>query len=346
MRIMIVLNRGNLRANSSGAAAILTVLVFSLMLTVIVVGLLRLSIVDSRSSVDDDLTNRAFFAAESGINEIAELVRLDQVKNKPQAVLKSCQSITSPTPEVQLGDAALDVAITCEIIDPEPARIEALVPRERGFSVPLQFVGGTRPSSVVVSWHIPAAPPAGDGLAPNFRSDELFLSQDDWNAGNGHPSVIRLSVINHPSGSTINLNQVQSRSMFLIPSQVGETIGPNVDGDIISVQCNPDPTAEYACSATVPVPASGVSSLNIEPLYGATHVRVEAGDGSGFQGVQVVADVTARAGDVYRRVQANIDVTGGSSITSGISLPEEALSSGRDICKLVTVPATAADACP
>ena len=52
-----------------------------------------------------------------------------------------------------------------------------------------------------------------------------------------------------------------------------------------------------------------------------------AGDELLFDGVQVVADVTARAGAVFRRVEAILD------LTSPNLLPEFTIQSAEDICK-------------
>ena len=342
-------NMRTIAKDVQGAAAFLTVIVLAILLTVIVTGLLRLSIVDSRDAIDDDLTNRAFFAAESGINQVAqELVTRTSFTN--------ADNCTSDVTVGFIGPDTDDTEITCELIDLTPGEIEAELTENESFTAPLRFAGN-RPQNVTVRWHqIGDVNAGGNGDMIELRNATTFLPQNDWVNGR-FPAVLRITIIDSPGDGLIDLNAIGSRTVFAIPSENG--IGDDVertgsrlisnDGAVVGANCRRSGINEgFACEIDIPVPVGGgTPSIKVQPIYGATSIQVDSGDTADFREVQATVDITARAGDVFRRIRANVDLTGGSAVSDDVDpIPDAALVSGEGICKQITIGATVQDDCP
>lgn len=183
----------------------------------------------------------------------------------------------------------------------------------------------------------------------------------------GYPAYMRVEVYGFPNGN-FNRNSVndRTRSVFLVPntSSNGAAAGEN-DPILLStvdplphnfdvaktgvrgVRCKGNPPAvavgTYACTATIELPNDpGLRGnnnnyyLRLTPLYGATHFRAELKDSAtnsivNFSEVQPIIDVTGRASDVFRRIQARVRL---DSITD---LPEYTVESADTICKNMQV---------
>ena len=74
--------------------------------------------------------------------------------------------------------------------------------------------------------------------------------------------------------------------------------------------------------------------LFLRAIYGATHVRVELLSGGNvvdFNGVQPSIDSTGRAGDLFRRVEARVEL--GDNGLGGAAYPQAAVDLNSDFCK-------------
>lgn len=216
-------------------------------------------------------------------------------------------------------------------------------------------------------------PGATPGTAPFYAVGPLLYPLINsgtpalgWNKL-GYPAYLRVQLFGYPSSGAFtraDLN-ARSRSVLLIPAQSGNdgttainfgTADPNPgvfgNAEIIpnTIKCQSDPVANigsYACSALLELPAGATFAstannyfLRVTPEYGQTHFRVglvSSGTEVSFDQVQPIVDVTGRAADVFRRLQARILVNPMTNI------PEYALESANTICKNMRVTDQAAD---
>lgn len=100
--------------------------------------------------------------------------------------------------------------------------------------------------------------------------------------------------------------------------------------------------SEYYCSMNIPFSSSSsVSLFKITPLYRGAHYRITMKDAAGnqlsFKGVQAVVDATGRASDVFRRVEARIDMA------SVAPYPDAAVETSSSLCKTMFVTNDSAD---
>lgn len=177
----------------------------------------------------------------------------------------------------------------------------------------------------------------------------------------GYPAYLRVQLYGYPTGGSFTRTDLdnRSRTMMLIPSSSAaavpentpinfETVDPRgVNQNKSSLQqisCKPSPATQigsYACAATLALPTSaGLTSsgnsyfLRITPIYGKTHFSLilqHNGAAVNFNGVQPIIDVTGRAADVFRRLQARVRIN-----PPGI-LPEFSAESANTICKNMVV---------
>jgi len=171
-----------------------------------------------------------------------------------------------------------------------------------------------------------------------------------------HPALMRVQVMQMGTNFTLNdFNDSQSgnrsntNTLFLYPSQTGLTekdfaLDARRSGNAIpqQIRCNASfVDGEYACTAVLrlPNPINGGSSdrnayLRLTALYNNAHYRVRLMNGNQyvqFNRVQPIVDSTGRANDVFRRVQARVELKG------DFTHPEAALDMQGNLCKNFTV---------
>jgi Tfp pilus assembly protein PilX len=216
-------------------------------------------------------------------------------------------------------------------------------------------------------------PGATPGVAPYYAAGPLLYPANDsstlpigWSEL-GYPAYLRVQLYGHPNSGSWGRNELnaRSRSVLLVPGQSGISSttainmgaadpNPGVFGDAEltprTIQCDPTPNSNlgsYACTALLELPTgAGFASnannyfMRITPIYGATHFRValvNSGNEVNFDQVQPIVDATGRAADVYRRLQARVQV---NALTN---YPEFAAEIANDICKNMQVSTNTAD---
>jgi Tfp pilus assembly protein PilX len=276
----------------------------------------------------------------------------------------TAQSLGVATNGSVTGQANLNQYYTCLTVNLFSPNY--LASSAAGTSVFIPLVAQSNFDQLVVSWHLVSNTVGtdGDGRPSKYVTTPTTLPQvsgagTSWSA-NGYPAYLRVQLYGYPNGNFVrsDIND-RTRSIFLVPSSVGGTAASFDTADPLphqfdtgknapqAVKCVATPATvpvgTYACSTTISLPAGAAFStasnsyfLRVTPLYGSTHFSVALRDSStgntvNFNGVQPVIDVTGKASDVYRRVQARV-VLGNIS-----NLPEFAAESAGDICKNMVI---------
>ena len=144
-----------LDSSQAGAVSLITVIILAIILSIITTGLLRLSIRDARQSLDDDLTNRAFFAAESGITDAVRFI--ERVQTDPSFSVADLNGDVCAPPtgaenrlgDLSSGDSALDVEYVCQLIDMTPEEIRTTLSEDDTVQIKLPRAS----SNLVIRWH-------------------------------------------------------------------------------------------------------------------------------------------------------------------------------------------------
>lgn len=236
--------------------------------------------------------------------------------------------------------------------------------------IPLTPEIGKDFDQVKVSWHLTSNSTGTDGdgvparYAPDFSLPQVTggVPANSWTA-QGYPAYLRVEVYGYANGSFDRTKiDDRTRTIFLVPNAstnaaaVDEFTPVNLGladprgldqpkTGVQGVKCNGTPPSvpigTYACAATLELPTDptlrGSNNhyfVRITPLYGSTHFKLaleQAGVAVNFGGVQPIIDVTGRAGDVFRRVQARV------RLDSIGDVPEYTVESADTICKNMQV---------
>lgn len=177
--------------------------------------------------------------------------------------------------------------------------------------------------------------------------NKLPRGGNEWRAPTT-PALLRAQYINTKgSFSLSDFDQGdRSRTMFLYPALTGSE---RLSFDLVNrrnssapqqVRCQENFAKQYACEATLTnlpggsVPSGATTYLNLGVLYNTSTVSVQLMRGSSvvkFNGVQPEVDSTGRANDIFRRVNARIE------LSAPTNLPQAALDIQGPLCKNITI---------
>jgi Tfp pilus assembly protein PilX len=252
-------------------------------------------------------------------------------------------------------DSNLDQAYTCVKVDTTPPNYEGGIKIHESAVVPL--IGTASFNEIEVSWFSRDDVAAGTTNLrfPDSSVDRLNLPPigTAWESDN--PALLRaqliqtsgsfdLSQFDASSGSDSNVN-----TLFLYPTSL-PGLGPtNFFSDARRAgSASPTPVScastfatgeKYACKMrlTLPNPIGGnqdsrVAYLRLSALYNDTHFAVTLRDTTSgkdvdFNNVQSEVDSTGRASNLFRRVQARVELKG------AMVYPEAAVDIAGNLCK-------------
>jgi hypothetical protein len=338
-----------LKNNQSGAVALLTVIFIAILLSILTASLISLVINEQRQATDDNLTKRAYYAAESGVEE-AKLA-LEKWGKDPTFDLKggSCEPAIDPDGNGigdLITDTGVETAYTCQRIDTEITLLEDYLEEGETLYIPLRSV--TEIKSVKISWYIRDDLPNGDGINPSLRGINKDLpTHSAW--GNA-PAMLRANIFSINSASITRGDLLENnRVAFLNPAN--NTESPEdlnaIDAKIRNGTCNAGVALSgYVCEYVVNIPSDATRDyfLRLKTIYKASHVKIElfgASNASGsalvMDGVGATIDVTGRAGDVFRRVQVTV------LLDNQDIMPDYAILSAEDLCKNFVITDDTAD---
>ncbi len=339
--------------NQDGAAAMLTVIFISIILLVITISYIRLSVIESRQTSDADLSSRAFYGTESGLEEAKRAIREVQrgAMTIDQLNKDTCKMPQGFDPVLSSNDR-YDIEITCMIIDVKPdAYIFNLNEANKTVKVPLDAVNSLDASvginEVKIEWHVNGTSSVGgDGeldrpIRLRSRLDESLLNVPTWVENRNYPAMLDISLYARPRLSNFDSSDLESYKLYANPARgfggiQYRAFGANVEanGEIAPARCDPDtPIGDYVCELNLRQLGgqSRYKYLQISNLYQPTQVRVTPFDNNdnnkNFNGGQAQIDITARSGDVYRRIKATMELAPPSLI------PDASITTSGSICK-------------
>lgn len=281
--------------------------------------------------------------------------------NTALADVVNVQPNTEVVIEQSSGDAALNQAYTCVKVSLETEDYLGTLPAYSSKIIPLFGTGSF--TTIRLDWY------STDDLGGNVNvtlpsavsADRPLLAQSDWpqtqpsimrtqlvqfgSNGSGTPQF-RLSDFDNTSSGQSNVN-----TLFLYPVGATGVATNTVDtwefinrdvrrtggGAPLGTTCTGVLNAGgYACSAylQLPTPIGGgerTAYLRLTSLYNPTHYRVTL-VGTRFDAVQPSVDSTGRANDLFRRVEARVDL-----IDTDFPFPEGAVQVTGDFCKDFTI---------
>lgn len=240
--------------------------------------------------------------------------------------------------------------------------------------IPLNFVsGGDKVDKIKIEWHKSGDSATGGDGEYTLISGNAFPSVKEWsmNGGDSSPAVMRVELVRVPANNPFSVNDLtaNARAVTVRPTSssssptIATTGGsnsahlidywqPNVapnesQAPLLSLKCNASVgSGGYACAFTFRTNQGDFDwsqnnyYLRIQQIYRSAQFRVTgltSGDKAvAFDGVQPKVDVTGRAMDAYKRIDARLEP---AAPGNAIWWPEYAIDSGGRVCKNMSVSA-------
>jgi len=348
------------QASEQGMVSILISIIMMIVISLIILGITQVTRSNQRELLDQQLSSQAYYAAESGLNQAVKFFSTNATTKIDTLSSGSCNSfITAASPNgLGLTNGVLDsntsTSYTCLMVDSTPPSLQ---------KAPL-----TQDANTV--WHVQDAT-AGQNFSqfefkwkPNTNtqftggsntcpaaanSPSNFTQWGNWNCAFGILRVDLVDMHGTVNGPASLEGYGLQKSLYLVPTFQASGVTtpqgwPGGTAGVIYVKCS-----ATLCDLKLNTPGnSGDYFSRMIMIYqDSDSVTLTGTDGGGattatFANGQAVIDVTGKAQDELRRVQARIPLTVSTS-----PVPYYALQTTDNLCKLLTVgpTATATDGC-
>lgn len=356
------------KLNQSGAVSLLSVLIFSLIITVITTAYIASVVSQQKNALSYDQGTRAYYAAESGVQDTVRALRANPARLDTDKTACDINLWDDSNTDGIIGASAdYGMRYTCQLVTPTPPKVEGSVEPggARNATVRLQLKDANQagPYTLVVRWSRPGL--GGQVLYPTNRTgsqQKLTGRYPQWNQGGDSTkplhAMLRLGVITHPSTGPLNRSIIRQNALFLNPTTSDEAPTLSNPGDLTTQQeqlitnaaCQvSDPSSNnYFCQSEITL-GSGYDLRNqtlyirIGSVYRATNFSLSMENAAGtpldFEDTEAIIDITAKSGNnVFRRVKQTVPIGGYYEDNQ----PDAALVAGEGICKLLSLGTTSA----
>ncbi len=339
------MNRQQIRGNQlrqRGVTALFIVIFASILLSIITISFSAMMLREQQRSTDDEQSQGAYDAALAGIEDGKRVIvacrngvqrACDAINKQPAACTTVIDAGINGNPshpeEVMVqsstaGDGSwLNQAYTCVVINKNPSDyIGQLAQHDTSIMVPIKSVSNF--SRIKLSWHTNEDASTSSPVSDNPHLPPLGV----WQAN--RPALLRVQLMQYSNGSipTVDFDSaMNARTIYLYPETVTTNALFDIDqrrvGEMKSqpVRCvngGFSITDGYACDVTLELPAPAMANregfLRLTSLYTGTHFRVQLLDAAGpvkfDDTAQTIVDATGRANDLFRRVEARVEMVG------------------------------------
>lgn len=354
--------KGRPARNQDGLASIVVTGVLVALLSVMTVSFSAVMRRELTNSVQNQISQAAFYAAKSGINDAASYIN-----SHPTASVTNCDTLVTGNGALA-SDSDLSgdgtTAYTCALIDTSPSSLEY---QSIGTNTSQVFRGipSSPMESMMLSWQ--ASDRANNIFVPSAQAGS-FYDETNWNA-NKYAPVLRVSL--YPvsvNTKDIDYASTNSRTYFLYPTQTASSTVTEINyssaanGTVQQVNCgvtntggNFNGTADYDCNLIVSnLPSLGAAGylyyVRVTPIYGRADFKFKGNDNSSnpvdFSQTQALIDVTAQSAGALKRLQARVDISnlsgnGQDIAPSDQGFPDFAIQTADALCKRILVPSSA-----
>lgn len=338
----VLMKKQTLRGEQQGFASLIIAITLVIIVGLMSVGFAQLMRREINQATSRQLSNQAYYAAESGINDAAKAINNGYSDKKVD-----CGPITSP---VTTGQAYLSNNIvdgtnsqwTCLTIDPRPDTIKyspvdqtsptAFVAKAvDSAGAPINF------SSLTISWQ-DADPSSPQNIRPSTGvSNNAFpRAGAAWNA----MGIVRISLTPLPD-ELVPIDRAtlfaQTFTSYLYPASTGNnnsygyTTAPDQQGVVMDGSCAPGRTP-LRCSVNIIGLSSPRVLVTLRSIYSDTKVFISANGGAAnISNAQILVDSTGRSQNVLKRIQVRIPNT------NNYYYPGFTIETTGDICKQLRV---------
>lgn len=309
---MIIMRRSvNVSSDERGFASIVVALTMITVLALITVGFAQLSRREQENALDKQLATQAYYAAETGINDVTRKIKT--IPYKP----KQCLSATDlGVTDFTIGAKENNVEYRCVMVEVRPKSlvygdVAHMGARNTTFSTSAVM------NTLTVNWGSASGRGAGTFRAnptttPSTADFTPFSgSSDQW----ASPAVLQVSIT--PLASMDRSSLVNNTfTAYLYPSSGGANsvaYSTNIvdKGKVVSGSCNVVRSANYPCQVNITGLAGDAYAIRIINYYDTSSIAITGKNtttGSDVQFIngQAQVDVTGKAKDVLKRIQVRV----------------------------------------
>jgi hypothetical protein len=324
-------------SDQRGVVSIITVVFLSIILSLITIAFVKAMISNQRQALDMQLGTQAYYAAESGINDVLAKININGVNSLQGINSDSCNNFTSLNPDLNTTlNSDAGVKYTCLFVRSKVNDITASIGTDHAVMYSIKSVDGTPINQITINWATP-----DDQTNPvTFKNDTNLYSSSTWGAAT--PAMLRVALY-YPSAFDRNNMITNQRTVFVTPVSTNnnnvENINNFADGVILKGSCDSASATGYYCSVRLNVAdlipigqRTGGFYIRLLPIYNSTHVQITGGDVINTQkqlaDAQIQIDSTGQASDVYKRTYVRIN-----SNNMDYDFPEAVLMTKDSLCK-------------
>jgi Tfp pilus assembly protein PilX len=324
------------RLRERGVTSLFIVIFAALLLSIITVSFISMMVREQQRATDDEQSQSAYDSALAGIEDgkrVMAACRSGVVQACTAISNKECTTVidagiqgeTNGEVVIQsttLGDGSeLNQAYSCVIVGGDTPDYLAEVASDNSVLIPLRSQSPFM--RVTIAWH------TSDDAAtssPETGSSVALPQLGSWPTS--RPALIRAQLMQYREDNIrpVDFNDgPDAHTVYLYPQTVTGAASFATDARRVgglqpeAVQCTNGsfPLSGYACQATLTLPGpvgNRAGYLRLTSLYAGTHLQVQLRNAANsvvnFDDVQPMIDSTGRANDLYRRVEARVEMAG------------------------------------
>ncbi len=351
-----MISRNSTRASSEqGFVAMLTVMFFMILLSVITVSFTRFMIQERRQTLEDELTKSAYNSAMAGVEDAKRAMLYCQTLSGASKTACETELYKTDCPGFNVNPYFQTAIGVPRAVNGKTPLIGAATESTQGYSCVIvskttdTIQGSSTPTSSSGEMYEIKTVSSYDSLRISWQStDDAFINtfynpatlnggnfrSPDWSSAS--PAALRLTLIRVPkAGFTLNgANNVTQKTTFLYPSSSVADLGFAIDAPPIryNAKCDATNGSGFFCTAKINVANSVQYTyyVLVHTIYSATDFQIAAYDNTTlvqFNEVQQTIDSTGYASGVYRRVKIGV-TQGGQPLN-----PASVIDSGLGFCK-------------
>jgi Tfp pilus assembly protein PilX len=312
-----------LKQDQSGVATIIVTMLIMVILGLIILGFARVVNREQIQVTDRQLNTQAFYAAESGVNNMVYQLGL----NPTMADTTTC----TPT-EIAPGSG---ISYSCVLTDTSPTMYNLdNVGINDSVVIPIQRKDGSNVTTVSIGWE------DKDGGTSTVGCPSSGTLPANW-SGSCSPGMLRIDLVPVPLGPVVRAALAgQATTIFAQPVSGGSGsvsiagLGGNATRAVgnCSTPITVGSTPKH-CDLTINMPGAGTYYMRLRSIYKPAKVSLCTPDcNAGAKemiGFQAIIDSTGKAADILRRIQVRAPI----NKLSSQSFPSNSLESGASICK-------------
>lgn len=332
-----------LRGSQDGVVSLLVTMVLMIVVSLIALGFAQVARNNQGQQLDQQLSTQAFYAAESGVNDAAQIISTELAQPDPPSLTKtSCASsgiYSSLNTDYQLTTTPGEtVEYTCILVNPDPGTIKADISTTSKI-IPVNASSAI--GKITLSWSTEGTSTTPTNGCQATTAVKLLIASNYSNCDVGVLRVDLIPTDNAPDNAATMAKETMT--FFAVPTKAGTAgttavtynganASTNNNTNIIPAECQ-----NTAPDCTVTINTSGHDSydMRVTSEYEDSSLQVAASNGTTnlpLSGAQVVIDATGRAQDVVRRIQVYVPIGVDSN-----QLSDYAIESTDSICKRYVV---------